>query len=124
MMEKIIRLTENQLTDIVKNLLKENNGNRIVYGSQINNKRNEELITKGYEPYYLDLSKKGDYKVVMVKDLKKDLPKTTFYFLNGDEYSKVLRLTENVNDLISEYLKMIDLYTQQLIGVIEQKIIK
>ena len=123
-MKNIITLTETNLNNIVSQIIKESESSRIVYGPQIRNKWNEELITKGFTPYYLDLSKKGEYKIVRVKDLMGDLPKTTFYFLTDNEHSKVLKLTENVNELISQYLKVIDLYTKQLVGVVEQKIIK
>lgn len=123
-MEKIVRLTERDLTNIIQKVINETKNDRIVYSSQIQNNYNQELITKGFTPYYLDLKKNGDYKIVKVSNLKGDLPKTTFYFLSDDEYSKLNKLTENVNSLISEYLKMIELYRKQLIGVLEQKIIK
>jgi hypothetical protein len=123
-MKKIIKLTESDLTRIVGKIIKESKSDRIVYGSQISNTLNQKLISEGYKPYYLDLNKKGDYKIVKVKNIKEDLPKTTFYFLSDDEHFKLVRLTENVNKLISEYQNVIDLYTKQLIGVLEQKIIK
>jgi len=123
-MKKTIKLTESDLTKIVKRIINETKNDRIVYGDQISNKFNQELITKGFTPYYLDLKKDGNYKIVKVTDLKKDLPKTTFYFLSDDEYSKLEKLTDSINNLISEYLKMIDLYKKQLIGVLEQKIIR
>jgi hypothetical protein len=123
-MGKVIKLTESDLTNIVKKVISESKNDRIVYGSQISNSSNQELITKGYTPYYLDLSKNGDYKIIKVKDLRGDLPKTTFYFLNELELILLERLTDNINKLISEYLTMINLYKKQLIGVLEQKIIK
>ena len=123
-MEKIIRLTEQDLTRIVNKVINESKNDRIVYGSQISNGSNLELINKGYTPYYLDFKKEGDYKIVKVKSLKEDLPKTTFYFLDERELGQLQKLTENVNNLISEYIKMIGLYKKQLIGVLEQKIIK
>ena len=52
------------------------------------------------------------------------MPKTTFYFLSDDEVNKLTKLVENTNSLVCEYLKMIKLYKKQLIGVLEQKIIK
>ena len=63
-MKKIIRLSESDLTNIVKKVISESKNDRIVYGSQISNSSNQELITKGYTPYYLDLSKDGDYKMI------------------------------------------------------------
>lgn len=123
-MGKIVKITESDLTNIVKKIINETKNDRIVYGHAIQNKYNQELITKGFTPYYLDLKKDGNYKIVKVSNLKGDLPNTTFYFLSDDEYSKLNKLTENVNNLISEYLKMIELYRKQLIGVLEQKIIK
>lgn len=123
-MSKIIKLTESDLNRIVKKVINESNSNRIVYGSMISNSSNQELITKGYTPYYLDLNKNGDYKIVKVGNLKGDLPKTTFYFLNERELGLLQRLTDNINKLISEYMTMINLYKKQLIGVLEQKIIK
>lgn len=123
-MEKIIRLTENDLTNIVKKIINESEINRIVFGSQISNGANQELISKGYTPYYMDFKKDGDYKIIKVKNIKDDLPKTRFYFLTDKEHSQLTELTENVNNLISDYLKMIELYRKQLIGVLEQKIIK
>jgi hypothetical protein len=123
-MEKTIRLTESDLTRIVKNVITESKNDRIIYGPQISNKSNLELIDKGYTPYYLDLKRDGEYKIVKVKSLKDDMPGTTFYFLSDDEVGKLNKLVENINSLISEYLKMIKLYKKQLIGVLEQKIIK
>lgn len=123
-MKKIIKLTESDLTNIVKRVITESKNDRIVFGSQISNGSNLEFIEKGYTPYYLDLSKDGDYKIVKVKNLKGDLPKTTFYFLNERELELLQRLTDNINNLISEYIKIIGLYKKQLIGVLEQKIIK
>jgi hypothetical protein len=123
-MEKTIRLTESDLTRIVKNVITESKNDRIIYGPQISNKSNLELIDKGYTPYYLDLKRDGEYKIVKVKSLKDDMPGTTFYFLSDDEVVKLNKLVENINSLISEYLKMIKLYKKQLIGVLEQKIIK
>lgn len=123
-MSKIIKLTESDLNRIVKKVISESKNDRIVYGEQISNNSNLKFIEKGYTPYYLDLSKNGDYKIIKVKDLMVDLPKTTFYFLNELELSLLERLTDNINKLISEYLTMINLYKKQLIGVLEQKIIK
>ena len=123
-MEKTIKLTESDLTRIVKNVITESKNDRIIYGPQISNKSNLELIDKGYTPYYLDLKRDGEYKIVKVKSLKDNMPGTTFYFLSDDEVVKLNKLVENINSLISEYLKMIKLYKRQLIGVLEQKIIK
>lgn len=123
-MKKVVKLTESDLINIVKKVIGESKHDRIVYGPQISNKNNKEFISKGYIPYYLDLKKNGDYKIIEVKNLEKDLPKTTFYFLSDDEHSKLTKLVENINNLISEYLNIIDLYRKQLIGVLEQKIIK
>jgi len=121
---KTIKLTESDLNRIVKKIINESSSDRIVYGSMISNSLSQELISKGYTPYYLDLKKDGDYKIVKVKNIKDDLPKTRFYFLNEREYNLLERLVDNINKLISEYMKMIDLYKKQLIGVLEQKIIK
>ena len=123
-MGKVIKLTESDLTNIVKKVISESKNDRIVYGSQISNNINLKFIEEGYTPYYLDLSKDGDYKIIKVKNLKGDLPKTTFYFLDELELSFLERLTDNINKLISEYMTMIGLYKKQLIGVLEQKIIK
>lgn len=123
-MEKTNKLTESDLTRIVKNVITESKNDRIIYGPQISNKSNLELIDKGYTPYYLDLKRDGEYKIVKVKSLKDNMPGTTFYFLSDDEVGKLNKLVENINSLISEYLKMIKLYKKQLIGVLEQKIIK
>jgi hypothetical protein len=123
-MKKTIKLTEDDLTEIIKKSIIESKNDRIVYGPQISNKSNLELIDKGYTPYYLDLKRDGEYKIVKVKSLKDDMPGTTFYFLSDDEVVKLNKLVENINSLISEYLKMIKLYKKQLIGVLEQEIIK
>ena len=123
-MKKIINLTEQDLTNIVRKVITESKNDRIIYGPQISNKSNLELIDKGYTPYYLDLKRDGEYKIVKVKSLKDDMPGTTFYFLSDDEVNKLTKLVENTNSLVSEYLKMIKLYKKQLIGVLEQKIIK
>jgi len=123
-MKKTIRLNESDLTRIVEKVIDESKNDRIVYGPQISNKSNLELIDKGYTPYYLDLKRDGEYKIVKVKSLKDDMPGTTFYFLSDDEVGKLTKLVDNINSLISEYLKMIKLYKKQLIGVLEQKIIK
>jgi len=63
-------------------------------------------------------------KNIMFNFEKKILPKTSFYFLDEREVGLLERLVDNVNELTSEYLKMIDLDKKQLIGVLEQKIIK
>lgn len=123
-MKKNIKLSESDLTRIIEKVINESKNDRIVYGPQISNKSNLELIDKGYTPYYLDLKKDGHYKVVKVNTLKDDMPGTTFYFLDERELGLLERLIENINNLISEYLKMIKLYKKQLIGVLEQKIIK
>jgi ribosome-binding ATPase YchF (GTP1/OBG family) len=123
-MKKIVKLTEADLTRIVKRVINENSNDRIVRGDQILNKSNQKLIDDGFTPYYLDLKKVGDYKIVEVKKINRELPKTTFYFLNEREYELLEKLTNNINELSSDYLKMIDLYKKQLIGVLEQKIIK
>ena len=52
-MKKVVRLTEGDLTKIVKRIISESE--RIVRGPQISYNSNLELIKKGYEPYYLDL---------------------------------------------------------------------
>jgi hypothetical protein len=122
-MGKIVRLTESDLTKIVKRVINEND--RIVRGYQISNNKNQKLIDDGYIPYYLDLKIEGDYKIIKVKDIKGDLPRdTTFYFLTNDELFNLIRLVDNVNELTTQYKQMIDLYRKQLIGVLEQKIIK
>jgi hypothetical protein len=123
-MKKVVKLTESDLTRIVKRVINENSNDRIVRGDQILNKSNQKLIDDGFTPYYLDLNKVGDYKIVEVKKINRELPKTTFYFLNEREYELLEKLTNNINELSSEYQKMIDLYKKQLIGVLEQKIIK
>jgi hypothetical protein len=123
-MRKVIKLTESDLTRIVNKVISESSSNRIVYGDMISNSSNQELISKGYTPYYLDLKKDGEYKIVKVKNMKDNLPKTTFYFLNELEYGLLDRLVDNINELISEYTVMINLYRKQLIAVLEQKIIK
>ena len=110
-MKKVIKLTETDLTNIVKRVIGENKNDRIIYGSQISNKYNQKLIDDGFTPYYLDLKKVGDYKIVEVKNINRELPKTTFYFLNEREYELLEKLTNNINELSSEYQKIIDLYT-------------
>ena len=122
-MKKIIKLTESDLVKFIDKTLNESENDRVVYGDMISNNHNKELISKGYTPYYLDLKIKGHYKVIKVKNLKDKLPKTTFYFLSDEEHSKLIKLTENINNLISNYLDVIDLYTKQLVAVLEQKII-
>ena len=122
-MGKIVRLTESDLTKIVKRVINEND--RIVRGYQISNNINQKLIDDGYTPYYLDLKTEGDYKIIKVKDIKGDLPRdTTLYFLTNDELFNLIRLVDNVNELTTQYKQMIDLYRKQLIGVLEQKIIR
>jgi hypothetical protein len=122
-MKKVLRLTESDLIKIVNSVINESKNERIVSGSQISNTWNQDLISKGYIPYYLDLSIDGNYRIVKVNNLNDRLPSTTFYFLTDNELTKLTTLIENVNNLISEYLHMIDLYKKQLIGVLEQKII-
>lgn len=117
-------ITESELHNMVKKIVNESKHDRIMYGGQISNSSNKELISQGYTPYYLDLSSDGNYKIIKVTDLKKDLPNTRFYFLDEREHGLLQRMVNNINDLISEYIKMIDLYKKQLIGVLEQKIIK
>ena len=122
-MGKIVRLNESDLTKIVKRVINEND--RIVRGYQISNNINQKLIDDGYTPYYLDLKTEGDYKIIKVEDIKGDLPRdTTFYFLTNDELFNLIRLVDNVNELTTQYKQMIDLYKKQLIGVLEQKIIR
>jgi hypothetical protein len=123
-MKKIVTMSEGELIGVIKKIINESKSDRIVYGSMISNSSNQELISRGYVPYYLDLNKPGDYKIIKVKNIKGDLPKTSFYFLDEREVGLLERLVDNVNELTSEYLKMINLYKKQLIGVLEQKIIK
>lgn len=118
------KLTESDLNRIVKKVINESNTNRIVYGEMIKNSTSQELLSKGYTPYYLDLRKNGEYKIVKVTNIKDNLPKTRFYFLGENEYGLLQRLVDNINELISNYMTMIDLYKKQIIGVLEQKIIK
>lgn len=120
-----MKISESDLNIVIKRVINETKNDRIVYGDMMSNKSliNQHII-KGFRPYYLDLKTDGDYKIIEVKNLKDNLPKTTFYFLDDREYKLLQRLVENINDLISDYIKMITLYRKQLIGVLEQKIIK
>jgi hypothetical protein len=123
-MKKVIKLTESDLNKIVNKIINESKHDRIVYGDTIKNKKYQTYISDGFKPYYLDLSTDGDYKIIKVKDITSNLPKTTFYFLDEREYGLLNRLVDNINELISSYKNMISLYRKQLIGVLEQKIIK
>jgi hypothetical protein len=123
-MSKKINLTEFDIIRIVKQVINETKSDRIVFGDRILNVKNKEFISNGYSPYYLDLKKDGEYKIVKVNKLDRNLPKVKFYFLNDDEVGKLDKLMNSLNELISEYLVMIDLYKKQLIGVLEEKIIK
>ncbi len=123
-MKKIIRLTESDITNIVKRVITESKHDRIVNHHMIKNNHYRSYISEGYEPYYLDLSKDGDYRIVKLNNLNGDLPNTTFYFLDDREVELLSKLVNSTNNLISDYKEMINLYRKQLIGVLEQKIIK
>jgi hypothetical protein len=123
-MEKVIKLTESDLTQVVKKIINESKHDRIVNGEMIKNNRYKSFIEDGFIPYYLDLSIDGNYKIVKLKNLNGDLPRTTFYFLDDREHNQLSKLVDSTNELISNYKKMISLYKKQLIGVLEQKIIK
>jgi len=122
-MKKTIKLSNSDLTQIVKRIINETKSDRIVNGLMINNAKYEDYIKDGFIPYYLDLSIDGDYKIIK-KKLNKDADQTTFYFLNENEYNQLNKLVKSINELISNHKLMINLYKKQLIGVLEQKIIK
>jgi hypothetical protein len=122
-MKKTIKLSNSDLTQIVKKIINETKNDRIVNGLMINNTKYEDYIKDGFTPYYLDLSIDGDYKIIK-KKLNKDMDQTTFYFLNENEYNQLNKLVKSINELISNHKLMINLYKKQLIGVLEQKIIK
>jgi hypothetical protein len=122
-MKKTIKLSNSDLTQIVKRIINETKNDRIVNGLMINNAKYEDYIKDGFIPYYLDLSIDGDYKIIK-KKLNKDMDQTTFYFLNENEYNQLNKLVKSINELISNHKLMINLYKKQLIGVLEQKIIK
>jgi hypothetical protein len=122
-MKKTIKLSNSDLTQIVKRIINETKNDRIVNGLMINNAKYEDYIKDGFIPYYLDLSIDGDYKIIK-KKLNKDADQTTFYFLSENEYNQLNKLVKSINELISNHKLMINLYKKQLIGVLEQKIIK
>ncbi len=123
-MEKINKLSESDLEKIVKQVIKESERNRIVTSSSVTSSKIRELIENGYIPYYLDFNKSGNYKIVKVTDFKDRLSSTTIYFLTENEYRKLKKLVENVNDLTSALLEEIELRRKQIIGVLEQVIMK
>ena len=123
-MKKVIKLTESDLTKIVKKVVNESKHDRIVHGDMAKNNKYKTYITDGFNPYYLNLNSDGDYKIFKIKNIDSDIPKTTIYFLDDHELVLLKRLLESTNNIISEYKKMIDLYRKQLIGVLEQKIMK
>ena len=123
-MEKLIKLSESNLEKIIKQVIKESEKDRISTLGTIKNKQNEKLIENGYSPYYLDFKEKGNYKIVKVNKITEDLPRTTYYFLSKNEYEKLKKLVENVNNLTLSLLEEIELRRKQLIGVLEQVIMK
>ena len=70
-MKKVVKLTESDLTRIVKRVINENSNDRIVRGDQILNKSNQKLIDDGFTPYYLDLNKVVSLFQVLHKHLIK-----------------------------------------------------
>ena len=84
------------------------------------------LKSQGLTPYYVE-TKTGN-KVEMVelpKPLKQDYhnrPKEV-YLLTPDEYEKIKKLTDNINEMIELKLKQIELY-KQYIPAVAAEIIK
>jgi hypothetical protein len=123
-MKKTIKLTESDLVKIVKKITNESH-DRITNSEMINNRKYESLVLEGFKPYYLDLTSDGDYKITEFKVSKEGKHyKGKIYFLDKREYGQLNKLLESTNKIISEHKEMINLYRKQLIGVLEQKIIK
>jgi hypothetical protein len=81
--------------------------------------------SEGLVPYYLNTSSPGNYKLVEIREpnshsIKYDPNVDRIFLLSPEQMPSIQKLIDSVNELTSEYRKIIDLYRQQLIGSIEK----
>ena len=76
-------------------------------------------------PYMLNTKVSGNYKLVEVRQkdvrsLKRDPDVGRIFLISPEKMPKIQKAIDSVNNLVNEYLKVNELYRQQLIGIIEK----
>lgn len=78
--------------------------------------------SEGLIPYILDTKVYGNYKLVEVKENEVKLIKHNdrIFLISSEKTPQIQKTIDSINNLTNEYVKIIDLYRQQLIGIIEK----
>lgn len=127
MFMKKIRLTEQDLTNIISRVIEEQGEERVItsykthdfgkWGFKIYNE-------KGLKPYYLDLKTEGEFKLIeLTEPLGKKTKVTEIFLLKPDEVDKTIRVIEVINGLTKKYLEKIKLLKELIPSKIVHEII-
>lgn len=81
--------------------------------------------SEGLIPYMLNTKVGGNYKLVEVRQddvrsLKHDPDVGRIFLISPEKMPQIQNAIDSVNNLVGEYLKVIELYEKQLIGIIEK----
>jgi len=106
------------------NLINEQN-TRTISKYQLEKNDWRKYNSEGLVPYYLNTSSPGNYNLVEIREpnsrsIKHDPNVDRIFLLSPEQMPGIQKLIDSVNELTSEYRKIIDLYRQQLIGSIEK----
>lgn len=124
-MKKVITLTESELTQIVEKVIKEQQEDRVVPGRNITKLRIQIYSEQGFTPYYFDSKEYGKYKMVEVTGpLPSNMDRVRIFLLKPEEFEKINKIIDIMNDIIPKHLEKIKLLTQYVTAVLVDKIMK
>lgn len=124
-MKKVISLTETELTQIVEKVIKEQQEDRVVPGRNITKLRIQIYSEQGLTPYYFDSKEYGKYKMVEVTGpLPSNMDRVRIFLLKPEEFEKINKIIDIMNDIIPKHLEKIKLLTQYVTAVLVDKIMK
>lgn len=124
-MKKVISLTETELTQIVEKVINEQQENRVVMGRDITKLRIQIYSEQGLTPYYFDSKEYGKYKMVEVTGpLPSNMERVRVFLLKPEEFEKINKVIDIMNDIIPKHLEKIKLLTQYVTAVLVDKVMK
>jgi hypothetical protein len=125
-MKKTIKLSETQLTNVVKRIISEQEMNdRVIKGFSIQPLHFQKYATMNLTPYYFETNGYDDCKMVEVtKRNLNSVEKKKIFLLHPEEYEKISELIDSTNNIAEKYLQKIKLLQEMIPSILVEKIMK